>query len=273
MCYALEVSKSGFYSWRNRKMSKRKKFNLYLLHLIKQIHFESDAIYGAGRIHAEILKRGFLCNIKLVEKLMRIANISSKIKAKFRVSTTDSNHDKRISSNLLNRNFKVDEPNKVWVSDITYIEVGNRWMYLCVILDLFNREIVGWNFNDHMETSLLVKAFKNAVNNYKPVEGCIFHSDKGVQYASDEFRIILEKHKMNQSMSRKGDCWDNACAETYFKTLKAEKIYHVKYQTIEEAVSDLFRYIEVFYNRKRIHSYLGFTSPVDFRLQYEKRVA
>lgn len=273
MCYALEVSKSGFYSWLNRKMSKRKKFNLYLLHLIKQIHSESDGIYGAGRIHAEILKRGFLCNIKLVEKLMRIANISSKIKVKFRVSTTDSNHDKRISPNLLNRNFKVDEPNKVWVSDITYIEVGNRWMYLCVILDLFNREIVGWNFNDHMETSLLVKAFENAVNKCMPVGGCIFHSDRGVQYASDEFRSILEKYKMNQSMSRKGDCWDNACAETYFKTLKTEKIYHVKYQTKEEAVSDLFRYIEVFYNRKRLHSYLGFTSPVDFRKQYEKRVA
>jgi len=273
MCKALGVSRSGFYSWCKRKMSKRKQFNLYLIHLIKQIHSESDEIYGAGRIQAEILRQGFLCNIKLVEKLMRMANISSKIKAKFRHATTNSNHEKRISPNLLKRDFSASEPNKVWVSDITYIEVGNRWMYLCVILDLFNREVVGWNFDDHMETSLLVKAFENAVNNCKPNKGCIFHSDRGVQYASDEFRIVLEKYEMNQSMSRKGDCWDNACAESYFKTLKVEKVYHVKYQTKEQAVSDLFRYIEIFYNRKRLHSYLGFTSPVDFRKQYEKRVA
>jgi transposase InsO family protein len=254
-------------------MSKRKQFNLLLLHLIKQIHEESDEIYGAGRIHAEILKRGFLCNIKLIEKLMRISKISSKIKANFRFSTTNSNHKKIISPNLLNRNFQVSKPNKVWVSDITYIQVGYRWMYLCVILDLFNREVVGWNLDDHMEASLLTKAFEDAIKKYRPGKGCIFHSDRGVQYASEEFRKILGKHNMIQSMSRKGDCWDNACAESFFKTLKVEKIYHVKYLTKEEAISDLFQYIEIFYNRIRLHTNLGFTSPVDFRIQYEERVA
>jgi transposase InsO family protein len=240
---------------------------------MKEIHKESEEIYGAERIHRKLLERGFLCGVKLVEKLMRIAQISSKIKAKFKPSTTDSNHEKKISPNILNRTFKTDAFGKVWISDISYIKVGNHWMYLCVIIDLFNREVIGWSFDENMETSLLIKAFKNAVNNCKPLKECIFHSDRGVQYASDEFRSILEKYNMKQSMSRKGNCWDNAVAESFFKTIKAERVYHVKYQTKDEARSNLFQYIEVFYNRKRIHSFLNFTSPVDFRKQYKKRVA
>ena len=273
MCKELEVSRSGFYSWLKRKISERKQLNLYLLCMIKQIHSDSDEIYGAGRIHAVLSNKKIFCNIKLVEKLMHVAKISSKIKAIYKCSTTNSNHNKRISPNLLNREFKVSEPNKVWVSDITYIEVGNRWMYLCVILDLFNREVIGWNLEEHMETSLVVKTFEDAVKKYIPNEKCIFHSDRGVQYTSDEFRSLLKKNKMKQSMSRKGDCWDNACAESYFKTLKAERVYHVKYETKEQAMSDLFRYIEIFYNRKRIHSFLGFTNPAEFRKQYKKKVA
>lgn len=273
MCEAIGVSRSGYYSWLHRKDSKRKQFHRLLLSLIVQIHAESDGTYGAERIQEGLAERNIKCDVRVVSRLMKIAKISSKIKAKFKPSTTDSNHSNSVSPNLLNRNFHFDKPNQAWVSDITFILVGNTWMYLCVIIDLFNREIIGWNFDENMETSLIIKAYQNAVNACKPEKDCIFHSDRGVQYTSKEFRSLLEKNKMRQSMSRKGNCWDNAVAESFFKTLKVERVNHLKYQTKQEAKSDLFRYIEVFYNRKRFHSTLGFTSPVNYRLQYEKQFA
>lgn len=273
MCRAIEVSKSGFYDWLNRKMSERKKFNLFLLHLIKEIHTESEDVYGGVKIHRKVLEKGYYCSLRLVEKLMKIAQISSITKAKFKPSTTDSNHNNSISPNLLNRNFTTNKPNEVWVSDITYIEVGNTWMYLCVIIDLFNREVIGWSLDTSLETKILVKAFMNAIKKRKPSVGCIFHSDRGIQYASKEFRSILEKHNMIQSMSRKGNCWDNAVAECFFKIIKTERVYHRKYQTYDEANRDLFQYIEIVYNRKRIHSYLNFTSPAEFIKKYYERVA
>ena len=273
MCKALDVSKSGFYSWLDRKESSRKKYHRILISWIVKIHAESEGTYGAERIQQGLYEKGIRCDVRVISKLMKVAKISSKIKAGFKPSTTDSNHENRISPNLLKRNFQVAKPNQAWVSDITYIFVGNTWMYLCVIIDLFNREIIGWHFDDNMETPLLVKAYQNAVNACKPDEDCIFHSDRGVQYTSNEFRSLLEKNKMRQSMSRKGDCWDNAVAESFFKTLKVEKVNHMKYQSKDEAKTDLFRYIEIFYNRKRFHSTLGFTSPVNFRIQYEKRIA
>ncbi len=273
MCEALEVSRSGFYSWLNRQESKRKQYHRFLISWIVQIHAESKETYGAERIQQGLFEKGIKCDVRVVSRLMKVAKISSKIKAGFKPSTTDSNHENRISPNLLERNFQVEKPNQAWVSDITYIFVGNTWMYLCVVIDLFNREIIGWNFDDNMETPLLIKTFENAVNTRKPEKDCIFHSDRGVQYTSNEFRSLLEKNKMRQSMSRKGDCWDNAVAESFFKTLKVEKVNHMKYKTKEEAKTDLFGYIEIFYNRKRFHSTLGFTSPVNFRIQYEKRIA
>lgn len=273
MCNVLEVSKSGYYCWLCRKESSRKQHHRFLISWIVQIHAESDGTYGAERIQKGLLEKRINCDVRVVSKLMKVAKISSKIKAGFKPSTTDSNHDNRISPNLLQRKFQVEKPNQAWVSDITYIEVGKVWMYLCVIIDLFNREIIGWHFDDNMETPLIIKAYENAVKACKPPKDCIFHSDRGVQYTSNEFRSLLEKNKMRQSMSRKGDCWDNAVAESFFKTLKVEKVNHMKYQTIDEAKNDLFRYIEIFYNRKRLHSTLGFTSPVNFKIQYKKRVA
>ncbi len=273
MCFALEVSRSGYYSWVNRRDSKRKQYHRVLISWIKQIHAESNGIYGAERIQQGLIEKGIKCDVRVVARLMKVAKISSKIKAKFKPSTTDSNHDNRISPNLLERNFKVDKPNQAWASDITYIFVGNTWMYLCVIIDLFNREIIGWHFDDNMETPLLIKAYENALLSSKPSNDCIFHSDRGVQYTSNEFRSLLEKNKMRQSMSRKGDCWDNAVSESFFKTLKAEKVNHMKYQTKQEARTDLFEYIEIFYNKKRFHSTLGFTNPANFRKQYQKRAA
>lgn len=273
MCDSLEVSRSGYYDWLNRKPSARKKFNYLLLQVIKEIHLENDEVYGSIRIHREVLKKGYCCSLRLVEKLMRIANITSKIKAKYRISTTNSNHSYAVSENKLKRNFKAEKPGEVWVSDITYVEVGSRWMYLCIIMDLYNREIVGWDLSETLEATSLLNAFQNATNLHKLKPGGIFHSDRGIQYASKEFRSILEKHNIIQSMSRKGDCWDNAPAESFFKTLKMERIYHVKYQNYQQAKSDLFYYIELFYNRRRSHSYLNFTNPVDYRKMYYKRAS
>ena len=273
MCRVIEVSKSGYYDWLNRKPSKRKQYNFILLCAMKEVHFESEEVYGAERIHNAVQLKGFVCGIRLIERLMKVAKISSKIKAKYRCQTTDSNHDFKISPNILDRNFRTTKPNEAWVSDITYVEVGGIWMYLCTIMDLFNREIIGWSLERTLETSLLIKTFEKAVQLRKPKAGCKFHSDRGVQYASHEFRRILEKYNMIQSMSRKGNCWDNAPAESFFKTIKVERIYHRHYLTIEEARSDLFEYIEIFYNRIRLHSYLGFTNPVEFGKMYYKKVA
>lgn len=272
MCEALDVSTSGYYSWLKRKDSNRKQYHSFLIPLIGQIHRESDGTYGAERIQQGLLEIGIKCDIRVVSRLMKVAKISSKIKAGFKPPTTDSNHENKISPNLLDRNFKFEKPNQAWVSDITVVEVGNTWMYLCAIIDLFNREVIGWQLDDNMETELIVRAYANAVNTCKPQPGCIFHSDRGVQYTSNEFRKLLKRNKMRQSMSRKGNCWDNAVAESFFKTLKIEKVNHMKYQNLQEAKSDLFRYIEVFYNRKRFHSTLGFTSPVIFRLKYENNI-
>lgn len=272
MCSSLEVSKSGYYLSENRKDSKRRIYNLQLIELMKVIHKDSLGAYGAERIQIELVNRGFECGIRLVSRLMKVAKISSKIKGIFKPTTTDSNHNNKVSENILNREFEAKNPNEKWVSDITYIKIGNTWAYLCVIIDLFNREVIAWNIADNMEANLVVRTYRNAIRLRKPKRRLIFHTDRGVQYSSKEFRNILSENVI-QSMSRKGNCWDNAVAESFFKTLKVEYIYHRKYSSIEEARSDLFFYIEVFYNKKRLHSTLNFTSPSDFTKQYLKNRA
>ena len=271
LCRCLEVSKSGYYSWENRKISHRKQQNLILLYAIKEIHKESKSTYGSPRILEELNKRGYICGIRLVERLMKVAKIYSIISAKFRHSTTNSNHYYEVSPNLLNQNFHVESPGEVWVSDITYIKVNNEWMYLTVIIDLFNREVIGWNLSNNLETNSIIEAFNKSYMRYRHKRGCVFHSDRGVQYASKEFRKLLRERGMIQSMSRRGDCYDNACAESFFKTLKVENIYHQEYKSEVQAKRNLFEYIEIFYNQKRIHSYLGYTSPKEFRRMFNKR--
>ncbi len=246
---------------------------MLLLTEIKEIHKESGEIYGSPKIHKVLLSKGYLCNKKLVERLMKIARITSKIVKKYRVSTTNSNHKESISPNRINRRFTTPTPGKVWCSDITYLEVDSKWVYLTTIIDLFNREIVGWDLSESLESSSLVNCLDKAIKLHRLKPGCVFHSDRGIQFASKEFRTKLFENRMKQSMSRKGDCWDNAVSESFFKTLKAELIRHVRYKTIQEANRSLFEYIEIFYNRKRIHSTLGFTSPIEFRKLYEKRAA
>ncbi|WP_246052228.1 IS3 family transposase [Leptospira idonii] len=273
LCQVLEVSKSGFYDWKKRQSSPRTKYNQLLVSLIKEIHHDSNSIYGSPRIHKEIERKGYRCSRRLVEKLMRVSNIRSKTKRKSNISTTNSVHELAISPNRLKRNFTVPKPGTVFCSDFTYIPIKSKHYFLVVIIDLFNREIVSWNLSDHQQTSSLMKCFREAVKKDIHKENCIFHSDRGGQYASNEFRMALNLAKMKQSMSRSGDCWDNAVVESFFKTLKNEFIKWQKFETLEEAKHKIFNYIEIFYNRKRLHSTLDFTSPMEFRKIYDQRIA
>jgi transposase InsO family protein len=199
-------------------------------------------------------------------------NIAAKRKKKFK-RTTNSNHSNYISPNLLNQNFRVNSPNEVWVSDITYISTYEGWLYLAVILDLYSRKIVGWSMSNRITSQLVIDAIENAILDRKPEVKLIFHSDRGTQYSSADFRKILKKHGIIQSMSGKGNCYDNAVAESFFHTLKTELVYWEKYKTRKEAKSSVFNFIEGFYNRRRRHSYLKYLSPFNFELLYFKLVA
>ena len=263
MCKSLDISRSGYYAWLKDPVSMSEKSNTELLKKIEKIHIESKRRYGSPRVSAELRNQGEKVNHKRVEKLMRANNIRAKMKRKFKV-TTDSKHSNPIADNVLNRNFESCKPDEKWVSDITYIHTLQGWLYLCTVIDLYSRKVVGWSMDTNMETQLIKRAFNMAVNSRKPKEGLIFHSDRGSQYSSNEFRNLLSEHKVTQSMSRKGNCWDNAVAESFFHTIKTEELYFHKFKTVDEAKSIVFQYIEVDYNRKRIHSYLNYLSPNNF---------
>lgn len=268
MSKILGVSRSGFYDWIDRKESLRDIRDKELLILINKIFMESGRSYGRPRIHKALKKRGVDVGPERVSKLMHRANLKPITHRKYKVTTTDSNHSLPISANLVKRNFVTQDMNHVWVSDITYIPVGSKWMYLCVIIDLFSRRVVGWSFDSHMKSDLVCEALERALENRKIDKWeLIFHSDRGSQYASHKFRYLLWEHNIRSSMSRKGDCWDNAVAESFFGTIKSELIQVSNYENLQEARSDIFRYIEGFYNRKRLHSYLDYVSPVEFEMK------
>ena len=214
----------------------------------------------------ELMARVLEVSRKRVAHLMRTEELGARSKKKFRV-TTKSAHRQVVAPNILDREFKVTQMNRAWVSDYTYIATAEGWLYLCVILDLANREVIGWSMSSYLGTETLLRAFWSAVRKCKPGEGLIFHSDRGVQYASSRFRRVLHSCRMVQSMSRKGDCWDNAPAESFFKTLKSELIGEYVYRTRAEAQQAIFEYIEVFYNRVRRHSYLGYLTPLEYKRQ------
>lgn len=267
MCNFLEVSRSGFHDWENRKPSHRTVENKNLLEEIRAIHRENRFVYGSPRITDELNERRKeheKIGENRVARIMQEAGISGQISASFKVQTTDSDHDFPISPNLLAQDFLVDRPNETWLSDITYIRTGEGFGFLCAIKDLFDETIVGWSFANHLRADLLIEAFRRALFNRQPGQGLIFHSDRGVQYASDSFRKELKLHKFRQSMSRKGNCYDNAPMESFFARLKVEEVYRNKYRTIAEARRNLFDYIDGFYNRKRKHSRLGYLSPIEY---------
>ena len=263
MCALLKVSRSSYYAWKGRGKSRRELANEALLTRIKKSYKKGRKIYGSPRITDDLRESGILCGHNRVARLMRLAGIRAKTKLRFKV-TTDSKHHLPISPNLLARNFTALAPDTVWVADITYIWTEEGWLYLAAVLDLYNRGIVGWAMGSRLDAELTVSALKQAVKRRRAGKGLVFHSDRGVQYASGKMRAELERHGFIQSMSRKGDCWDNAVMESFFHTLKTEHTYFERYRSRAEARTKLFDYIEVFYNRQRKHSTLGYKSPLAF---------
>ena len=272
MCKVLGVTRSGYHSYLKNRYSKRKMENRILLELIEQIWKNSHKLYGYRRVHAELRSQGLYCNRKRILRLMHQNNIAAKTKKKFK-KTTNSNHSNYISPNLLEQNFRVNLPNKIWVADITYISTYEGWLYLSVVLDLYSRKVVGWSMSNRMTSQLVIDSLEHAIADRKPEVELIFHSDRGSQYASIDFRRLLKKYEIIQSMSGKGNCYDNAVAESFFHTLKTELVYWIKYKTRKEARSSIFAYIEGFYNRRRRHSYLNYFSPSNFEILYLKKVA
>jgi putative transposase len=260
MCSVFDVSRSGYYVWLKQPEGKKRQEDQALLTVIKEIHQESDRTYGSPRVHRELQRRGKRYGRNRVARLMRKDGLRAKTKRKFK-ATTNSQHQLPVAANLLNREFTPERPNQVWVADITYIWTGEGWLYLAIVLDLFSRAIVGWSMSERMTRGLVIDAYILAVKRRNPPPGLIHHSDRGSQYASTAFQVLLAKYGTTCSMSRKGNCWDNAPAESFFGTLKRELVFHCQYSTRSEARQSIFSYIERFYNRKRIHSSLGYRTP------------
>ena len=263
MCKVLTVSRSSYYKRKSVGKSKREKENEEILELIKEIFFESKERYGSPRITEELRRRGIRCNKKRIARLMRKEGIAARIFRKYRI-TTKSDHRLDRSENILGRGFSREGPNEAWTSDITYIRTDEGWLYLAAVMDLYSRKIVGWELGKRLDSDLIEKALQNALLDRKVERGIIFHSDQGSQYASESFRRMLRANGFIQSMSRRGNCHDNAVTESFFHTLKTELIYRTKYITREEARRSIFEYIEIFYNRKRLHSSIGYRSPVEY---------
>lgn len=269
MCRLFGVSRSGFYEWAGRGESARAIENRELTREIERSFEESRGVYGSPRILADLREMGYRVGKNRIDRLKRAAGIFARILRRFRVQTTDSRHDLKASPNLLGRDFSAIAPNCVWTSDITYVRLATgAFAYVCVVMDLFTREIVGWSVEMHMRTDLVTSAMRSALTKRGPCAGLIFHSDRGIQYASSASRGLLSSWNILQSMSRKGDCYDNAPTESFNATLKIEEVYRNTYRSIEELREKLFDYIEVFYNRKRKHSALGYLTPSEFNSRF-----
>jgi transposase InsO family protein len=267
LCLVFAVSPSGYYAWRDRPESKRAQENAALLKEIRDIHQMSRQTYGSPRVHAELQASGFSVGKNRVARLMRAENIRARRKKK-RTKTTDSQHTYPVAPNLLNQDFAAQRPNEKWLGDITYIWTAEGWLYLATVLDLFSRKIVGWAMEDTLASYLVEKAFHMAVQTRQPTAGLLHHSDRGSQYAGDPYQIQLAGYHMQVSMSRTGNCLDNAPMESFFSTLKVEQVHFQNYASRKEARTDIFEYIEGFYNRLRRHSSLGYLSPLEFERQY-----
>jgi len=272
MCQVLGVSPSAYYEWEREQESQHARRDNELLELIRALFAQFRARYGAPRIHGELAKVGINVSRKRVARLMREAGIRGKGARKYK-ATTDSKHSLPVAPNLLERQFTVEARNEVWVSDITYLWTRQGWMYLAVIIDLFSRRVVGWSLSERMTADLVCSALDSAVSKRQPGPGLLVHSDRGSQYASRAFRRRLWRYRMVQSMSRKGNCWDNAVAESFFATLKKELVRDYVFESRAAARSAVFEYIEVFYNRQRAHSLLSYATPTSFEACTENTTA
>jgi len=266
LCDVLEVSPAGYYAWRSRPESRRSTANRQLVNDIKRVYRDAYGRYGSPRIHIELKAQGRGVSRGRIERLMRHHGIRAIMARPRWVRTTDSRHDLPIAPNLLDRNFVAPAPNCVWLADITYVETDQGWLYLATVMDLYSRRVVGWAMADHLRTELPLAALRMAISVQRPGPGLIHHSDRGVQYASAEYRQAMQSAGLRQSMSRKGNCYDNAPMESFFHTLKTELVYHRRYATRGEATRDIFAYIEGFYNRTRRHSAIGHISPIEMEV-------
>ena len=265
ICRVLKVSRSGFYAWWKRPASARARRQQELLEKIRLAHQENQQLYGSPRVHRALLIDGQIVSRNTVARLMRQARIRAKSRRRFIPRTTNSAHQKPVADNKLNRDFAAGSMNRKWLADITYIPTDEGWLYLSAVLDCFSRRIVGWSMAEHLQTDLAADALKMALLQRRPRGGdLLHHSDRGVQYASEDYQQLLSEHGIEVSMSGRGDCYDNAMMESFWATLKSELVHLRRYATREQARQSIFEYIEVFYNRKRLHSSLGYQSPESF---------
>ena len=263
-CQVLEVSRSGYYAWLKRPVSARVSRREELAKKIARVHEQNRKVYGSPRVCQALKAQGESVCENTVADIMKERQIWAKTKRKFVPKTTDSRHAQPVADNLLDRQFTAELPNQKWAADITYIPTDQGWLYLAGVIDLCSRKIVGWSMADHMRVELVSDALKMAIAHRRPGEDLLHHSDRGVQYASEDYMHLLQSHDMLISMSGKGDCWDNAAMESFWASLKTELVNHEHYGTHEQARASIFEYIEVFYNRKRLHSSLGYVSPETF---------
>lgn len=265
MCRALDVSRSGFYDWCTRPLSARERSNQALLMRIREIHAQSQENYGAVKTWRELVSAGEICGLNRVARLRQLHGIEAKRMRRFRLNYAPRNE--AATPNLLGRDFTALSPNRVWVGDITFIPTREGWLYLAVLLDLYSRRVIGWAMSDCQNRALITDALTMAIAHRKPKPGLIHHTDQGTLYATTAYRAILKQQGIIPSMSRKGDCYDNAVAESFFSNLKNELTWHCRFQSRDEARAAIFSYIEVFYNRQRLHQTLDYVSPV----RYEER--
>jgi transposase InsO family protein len=268
MCRVIGVSRSGYFDWVGRAPSPREARQNELVVKIERIHQGSRNTYGSPRVYRTLKSLGEKCSKSTVERLMRERGIRSKMRRKFK-ATTDSNHTLPVAPNVVKRDFTAKGLNRLWVTDITYLWTDEGWLYLAAIIDVFTRKVVGWAMKDRLTLPLALEALQMAVMRQHPGPGLVHHSDRGCQYAARDYQAALRRFGMVPSMSRRGQCWDNALMESFFHTLKTEHVYHERFATRQQAKNSIFEWIEVFYNRQRIHSALGFVSPEC----YERRAA
>jgi transposase InsO family protein len=274
LCRVLGVTKSGFYAWKKRPKPERARRDAQLAATVAGVHQKSRRTYGSPRVHRELKARGVRVGKKRVERLMRENGLQGRSKRRFK-RTTDSRHGGPIAPNLLARNFDVRNTNRAWVTDVTAIATDEGWLFLAPMIDLCSRRVVAWAASEHNDTALALDVLGKALRARRPPPGLLHHSDRGSPYASDDYRATLRACGARQSMSRKGDCWDNAVAESFFATLRAELVDHERYPTREAAMRSIGDYIDNFYNVERRHSHLDFLSPIEFELrsQIQQRVA
>ena len=263
-CDALEVSRAGYYAWRTRKPSARAARREELATKVKAVHAANRRVYGSPRVCAALRASGEAVCENTVAKVMRERGIRAKSKRRYVPRTTDSGHGRPVADNVLARRFEAEVPDRKWAADITYVPTDEGWLYVAAVIDLCSRKVVGWSMADHMRTDLVADALRMALARRSPCPGLLHHSDRGVQYASDDYQALLASRGIVCSMSGKGDCYDNAVMESFWGTLKTELVNHERYGTREQARASVFEYVEVFYNRHRLHSSLGYLSPEQF---------